>query len=166
MSESANNGIANNGAYLAPHLVVANGEKAIEFYTQVLGAKLIGKQTAPNSPKISHAALEIYGSTFFLCDDFPEFSNGRGRTPHDLNGSPVTLHIQSSEADAIFERATKGGAVATFPIQDMFWGDRYGKFVDPFGHEWSVGQKIKQLTDKEIEAGAKEAFSKAGKGCD
>ncbi len=151
----------NASTYMAPHLVVSDGEKAIEFYVDGLGARLIAKQLAPNSTKVMHAALEIFGSPFFLCDDFPEYAQGKQRTPEALGCSPVTLHLQVADADAVWQKAVKAGATGTMPVQDMFWGDRYGKFVDPFGHDWAVGQKIKVLTDDEIQKGAQTVFAKA-----
>ena len=148
-------------SYMAPHLVVSNGEKAIEFYVKALDAKLISKQTAPNSSKIMHAALEICGSPFFLCDDFPEYAGGKSRTPEALGASPVTLHLQVTDARAVWDKAVNKGAIATMPVQDMFWGDAYGKFVDPFGHDWSVAHKVKTLSDEEIEKGAAAVFARA-----
>ena len=82
-----------------------------------------------------HAALVVGGCTFFLCDDFPEYCGGTPRAP--AGPSPVTLHLCVDNCDAAITRAAAAGATVTMPAVDMFWGDRYGQIVDPFGHAWS-----------------------------
>ena len=58
-----------------------------------------------------------------------------------------------------FERATKAGATPTMPLMDMFWGDRYGRVADPFGHEWSIATHTKDMSPEEIGKAAAEFFA-------
>jgi len=143
---------------VSPYLVVNNGKAAMDFYKKALDGKEIALHTAPNSDKIMHGRLEIHGSTVMLSDDFPEFMGGKSRTPQALGGTPVTLHLQVENAQTVWDKAVAAGATVTMPLKEQFWGDIYGKFVDPFGHEWSIGQTVKKLSEEEVMAGAKAAF--------
>lgn len=71
------------------------------------------------------------------------------------------MHLYVEDVDATIAQAVAAGARVTMPVEDMFWGDRYGKLVDPFGHEWSVATHIRDLSPQEIEAAAKSFFSKS-----
>ena len=145
-----------NGLY--PYLCVSDGKAAVDFYIKAFGAKEIARHAAPNGEKLMHAHLEIFGSTLYLADDFPEFMGGKSRTPQAFGGTPVTLHLQVSDAKSVWDSAVAAGATVTMPLKDQFWGDRFGKLVDPFGHEWSIGQNLKQVSESELQEGAKEAF--------
>jgi PhnB protein len=88
--------------------------------------------------RIMHAHLRINGDSLMMNDAFPEFVDSAKRSSPD-NPSPVTLHLQVDDADRWFERAVQAGATVSMPLADQFWGDRYGRVNDPFGHEWSIG---------------------------
>jgi PhnB protein len=139
-----------------PHLVVKGASKAIQFYKKAFGAKELARMTGPGGQTIMHAELQIGDSRIFLNDEFPDWGV---RSPESLGGSPVTIHLYVENANTLFKRAVKAGANATMPIQDMFWGDRYGKVTDPFGHEWAIASHIEDLTVKEIKARAAKAFA-------
>ena len=143
---------------LSPYLVVSDATAAIEFYKKAFGAKEIARHTAPDGKKIMHARMDVFGSTLMFADDFPEMMGGKPRTPEALGGTPVTLHLQLEDAQAVWDQAIAAGATVTMPLKDQFWGERYGQFLDPFGHQWSLGQMLKQLGHEEIEAAAKEHF--------
>ncbi len=145
---------------LSPYLVVSDGKAAIEFYKKAFGAVEQSRHKAPHSDKIMHAMLEIHGSVLSLSDDFPEFMGGKSRTPQAFGGTPVTLHLQVADANGTWAQAMAAGAQVVFPMQDQFWGERYGKLSDPFGHEWSIGQVIRVVTDAETEKAAEEYFAK------
>lgn len=119
---------------LIPHLVVKNGAKAIDFYKAAFGAVEMARMAEPDG-RLMHAALQIGDSALFLCDDFPEHCGGVSRAPQ--GPSPVTLHLCVPNCDAAIAKAAAAGATVTMPAEDMFWGDRYGQIVDPFGHSWS-----------------------------
>lgn len=121
---------------LIPHLVVNGAAKAVEFYQAAFGAEVGGVMPDPSgSGRVMHAHVKIHGADLFLCDDFPEYCGGVPRAPH--GPSPVTLHLCVANADDAIAKAAAAGATVTMPASDMFWGDRYGKVTDPFGHEWS-----------------------------
>ena len=146
------------GLGLTPHVVVSDGDAAIRFYKEAFGAVEIQRNTAPNSKKIMHAQIKLFGSSLMLCDDFPEFMGGRSSTPEAFGGTPITLHLQVQNADEAWAKAVAAGATVVMPLKDQFWGDRYGKLRDPFGLEWSIGQLIQALSSEEVEQAAEEMF--------
>lgn len=145
---------------LTPYITVEGAEAAIDFYQRAFGAELHAKHPSPDGKKIMHAALTLNGGLFMLSDDFPEMNGGRGRTPNAFGGTAVTLHLDLKDVDAVFERAVKAGATVTMPLADQFWGDRYGKLRDPFGHEWSLATRKQAPNEADMRAGAEKAFAK------
>src|SRR6266404_9784820 len=142
---------------LIPHLVVKGGSAAIEYYKAGLGAEELHRMPTPDG-RLMHATLKVEGSIFFLNDDFPEHCGGVAHTP---NGpSPVTLHLCVKNCDAAIARAAKAGAKIEMPAMDMFWGDRYGKIIDPFGHQWSIATKLRDVSPEEMAEHTKKMFSK------
>jgi uncharacterized glyoxalase superfamily protein PhnB len=141
-----------------PHLVVDGAAKALDFYKQAFGAEEIARMPAPDGERLMHAEVRIGGSLVYVCDDFPEFCEGKSRHPGALGGTSVTMHMYVNDCDAAIERAAKAGATVSMPATDMFWGDRYGKVTDPFGHEWSLATHTKDLTPEEMEEAAAKAF--------
>jgi uncharacterized glyoxalase superfamily protein PhnB len=105
--------------------------------------------------KIMHAELRIGDSTIMLNDEFPEMG---AKSPAGIGGSPVTMHIYVEDADALWKRAVAAGATVAMPLADMFWGDRYGKLVDPFGHHWSIGTHLEDLSHEEVARRGAEAM--------
>jgi PhnB protein len=136
---------------LSPHLVVDNAAAAIDFYVKAFDAEELGRVPRPDG-KLIHAALRINGSTVLLNDDFPEMSGGKSTTPTALGGTPVTIHLTVTDVDAKFARALDAGASVVVPLEDQFWGDRYGVVADPFGHHWSLGQPVREVSRDEIAA--------------
>lgn len=135
---------------LTPHLVCRNANKAIEFYKRAFGAEEMRVIRMPDGT-IMHAALTIGGAMVFLAEEFPQCGS---RSPEALSGTPVTLHLHVSDCDAVFNRAVEAGCTAKMPPQDMFWGDRYAVITDPFGHAWSIGAQVRQVSDGEIQQAA------------
>jgi PhnB protein len=134
-----------------PHLVVDNAAAAIDFYVKAFGAEEIGRVPGPDG-KLVHAAVRINGSTVMLNDDFPEMCGGKSMTPTSLGGTPVTIHLTVTDVDTKFQRALDAGATLVMPLDDQFWGDRYGMVADPFGHQWSLGQPVREVSPEEIQA--------------
>ena len=132
---------------VTPHLVVRGAARAIEFYRRAFGAEEAMRIPSRDGQKVMHAELRIGDSLVFLNDEFPEMG---ARAPESLGGTPVTLHLYVQDADAVFARAVAAGARPLMPLQDMFWGDRYGKLADPFGHEWAIATHKEDLTPEEI----------------
>jgi PhnB protein len=131
---------------VTPHLVCAGAADAIEFYKKAFGAVEEARLPGPNG-KLMHALIRIGGAAIMLVDEAPEWG---ALGPRALNGSPVTIHLYVEDADTFVARAEKAGAKVTMPVQDMFWGDRYGSLEDPFGHRWSVGTHVRDVTPAEM----------------
>ena len=136
---------------LSPHLCVDGAAAAIDFYVKAFGAVELGRVPSPDGNKLFHAALSLNGSTVMLNDDFPEMNDGKPSTPTALGGSPVTVHLVVTDVDAKFQQAVDAGATVVMPLGDQFWGDRYGVLRDPFGHHWSLGQPVREVSPEEIE---------------
>jgi uncharacterized glyoxalase superfamily protein PhnB len=141
---------------LAPHIICKGAADAIKFYKKAFGAIEIFRMPTPDRKKLLHAEIRIGDSVVMLAEEFPEWG---ALGPISLKGSPVTLHIYVKDVDAFVKRAVKAGAKVTMAVADMFWGDRYGKIEDPFGHHWSVATHIRDVSPKEMERAAKEMFS-------
>lgn len=132
---------------VTPHLICAGAADAIEFYKKAFGAIELTRLPA-QSGKLLHASIRIGNSTIMLSDEFPAMG---GLGPKSLKGSPVTIHLCVEDADALAARAVAAGAKVTMPVADMFWGDRYGQLEDPFGHRWSVGTHVRDVTPEEVQ---------------
>jgi PhnB protein len=136
--------------FLVPHLVVDDAAAAIDFYVKAFGATEYIRMPGPGG-KLIHAALDINGTMVMLNDDFPETTGGKSTTPTALGGSPVTIHLQfADDVDARFQRALDAGATVIAPLEDQFWGDRYGAVRDPFGHHWSLAQTVREVDMAEV----------------
>lgn len=146
---------------LTPHLVVKGADEALSFYKKAFGAEERYRMTMPGGKLIAHAEMQIGNSVFFLADewDMPEVP----KSPKSLQGSSVSLHLYVPDCDALYKRAVDAGAKGVQPPTDMFWGDRYGKLQDPFGHYWSVGTHLEDVDPAEMERRAKAAFEQMGK---
>jgi uncharacterized glyoxalase superfamily protein PhnB len=144
---------------VTPHLVVRGAVEAIGFYKRAFGAEEHCRMAGPDGMSIMHAELQIGDSIIFLNDEFPQIGVV---SPKTLNGSPVTIHLYVEDADAVFRQAANAGATVTMPVQETFWGDRYGKLVDPYGHHWSIATHVEDVSNEEIGNRAAAAFSNDG----
>jgi uncharacterized glyoxalase superfamily protein PhnB len=143
---------------VTPYLVVRGADKAIDFYKKAFGAQEVVRMPAPDGQRLMHAEVKIGDSYVFLCDEFPEY--GSGKSPQALNGTPVGLHLYVPDTDATFNQAVAAGATVKMPPADMFWGDRYSKVIDPFGHEWAISTHKEDLSPAEMAERAAKAFQK------
>lgn len=135
---------------IVPHLICDGAASAIEFYKKAFGAEELMRLPGKDG-RLMHACIKIGNSCVFLVDESPEWG---ALGPKTLKGSPVTVHLNVPDVDATMARAVAAGAAIAMPAQDMFWGDRYGKIVDPFGHHWSVATHVRNMTPAEIQAAA------------
>lgn len=133
---------------VTPHLTVRDAHRALDFYQKAFGAEVLHVAPAPGG-KVMHAMLKIGDSFLMLNDEFPEF--GGTPAPSANGGSGVTLHIYLDNVDAAFERAVSAGASVKMPLMDMFWGDRYGTVLDPFGHGWSLATHTRDMSPEEMQ---------------
>lgn len=139
---------------ITPHLTCAGAAEAIEFYKKAFGAVEMGRMAGPGG-KLMHAQLRIGDSPIMLVDEFPEWG---GKGPKALGGTPVAIHLYVPDADAVFTTAVAAGATVKMEMADMFWGDRYGVVIDPFGHMWSIATHIKDMTPEEMAQAGKAAM--------
>jgi PhnB protein len=144
---------------LSPHLVCAGAADAIAFYKAAFDATEMIRLAGPEG-KLMHASICVNGSSVMLVDENPAFGM---LSPKSLKGSPVTIHLIVKDVDAVVRQATDAGATVKMPVQDMFWGDRYGLIEDPFGHLWSVATPQRApMTAAELAAAAQAAMCGAG----
>jgi PhnB protein len=141
---------------LTPFLTVRDAVHAIEFYKQAFGAQERGIAKGPDG-KVMHAELKIGDSIIMLSDEWPEFG---ALSPLSSGGAGMGLHIYVDGVDAAFDRAVKAGARVDMPVSDQFWGDRYGKLTDPFGHKWSIATHIKDMSEDEMKRSMDDAMAK------
>lgn len=143
---------------VTPYLIISGAARAIDFYQRAFGATEIARLPGPNG-KLMHAEIKIGDSSIMLADECLEMGDP---SPQTLKGSSVSLYVYVEDVDAVFERAVKAGARATRPPQDMFWGDRFSKLVDPFGHVWSLATHKEDVSPEEVKRRS-EAFAQSMK---
>lgn len=137
------------------HLYVKGAAAAIEFYKRALGATEVARLRVPDG-RIGHAEIQIGNSRIMLSDEFPDYG---GRSPESIGGSPVIMHLFVDDVDALAAQAVAAGAKVLMPVEDRFYGDRSGRFADPFGHVWIISTHIEDVSPEEIERRT-EAFVK------
>lgn len=133
---------------LTPYLIVKDAARAIEFYTRALGAQEQFRLEGPDG-RVGHAELRIGTSRFMLADEHPDFG---ALSPASIGGSPVSLHLQVDDVDAVVARAASAGAVVLRPVRNEFYGERTGTIADPFGHHWHVATTVEEVTVEEMQA--------------
>lgn len=143
---------------VTPYLVVDDAARAIDFYKKAFGAVEIFRMGAPNG-KIGHAELKVNDSMIMLADEMPRMGT---RSPKSLGGSTVGIFLYVSDVDNLFNQAVAAGAKVEMPLADQFWGDRYGKLTDPFGHSWSLATHVEDVAPEEMKKRAEAAMAKAG----
>lgn len=137
-----------------PYLSVDGAEAAIDFYVKVFGAIEKVRMPGPDG-QIGHAELQIGDSLVMLADSNPDMG---GKTPAELGGTPVTMMVYIEDVDAVFDRAINAGATAERKVEDQFYGDRAGQFVDPFGHKWFIATHVEDISPEEMEKRAAKAM--------
>ena len=136
------------------YLTVNNGSKAIEFYKQAFNAAELFRETMPDG-KILHARMRIGDSIVRLSDEFP---GSLHKSPTSLGATTVTLHVYTENVEGLWQQAVQAGAKVVLPLDNQFWGERYGMLVDPFGHRWSMSMAIK-MSPEEMAAKRKAVMS-------
>jgi PhnB protein len=136
---------------VTPYLVVSDAARAIEFYKQAFGANELFRMGGPEG-RIGHAELKIGDSVIMLSDEMMG-----NRSPQSFGGSPVSIFMYTENIDSTFNQAVSAGAKSDMPPADMFWGDRFGKLTDPFGHQWALATHIEDVAPEEMEKRARAA---------
>lgn len=143
---------------VTPYLSLSDAARAIDFYKRAFGAQEVMRMDAPGG-KIGHAEIKIGDSMIMLADEMP----GSGcRSPQSLGGTTAGVFLYVENVDAVFNQAVSAGAQVDTPLADMFWGDRYGRLKDPFGHSWSVATHKEDVAPAEMSRRMQEAVAKMG----
>lgn len=138
---------------ITPALTCKDAAKAIDFYKKALGAKEISRMEGPGGV-IGHAELQIGDSRFFISDVFPGMSSAPDAGGKSAPSSYLFIYIE--DVDTAFNKAVSAGCTVTMPLQDQFWGDRYGRLSDPYGHSWGMAEHVEDVAPAEMERRAKE----------
>jgi uncharacterized glyoxalase superfamily protein PhnB len=143
---------------ITPHIVVRDVVKAIAFYQNAFGAEQVCVHYMPDGKTVMHAEIKIGNAHVLMAAENPQWDCN---SPLNLdNKSPVSLHLYVKDVDAAFAQAVKAGATGAMPPVDMFWGDRFSKVVDPFGHRWTIATHVADLSPEEVAKAGQEFFAK------
>jgi PhnB protein len=150
---------------VTPHIVLDDCAKAIEFYGRAFGAEKLLAMPGPMG-KIVHAEIKIGDSIVMMSDEMPPMPGQPGvfRAPKAAGLATSALFLYVRDADAAFDRAVKAGCTVRQPLADMFWGDRWGQVIDPFGHAWAIATHLEDLSPEEIGRRGKEFMAKMAGG--
>ena len=143
---------------VTPYLVVNDAAGALEFYEKAFGAKEKVRMPGPGG-RIMHAEFQIGDSMIMMTE-----AGGPNKSPQSYGGSPVSIFIYVDNVDSVFDQAVKAGAKADMPPQDMFWGDRFGKLTDPFGHYWALATHIEDVSPQDMKRRQDEFFANMQQG--
>jgi PhnB protein len=130
---------------ISPSLTCKNAARAIEFYKSVFGATEVMRMPGPEG-KIMHAELKIGDSIIFINDEFP----GMAEAPAPGVTPSLFMFLYTEDVDSVYNRAVSMGSMVVMPLENMFWGDRYGKVTDPFGHQWGIAQHVEDVAPQEM----------------
>jgi PhnB protein len=143
-----------------PYLTVRGAADAIDFYKRAFGAKELMRLTTPGG-LLGHAEIRIGDSVVMLSDPFPQSPT---RAPVDLGGTTGSVFLYVPDVDGVFARAVAAGARVTMALADMFWGDRYGTLMDPYGHAWGLATHKEDVPPREMARRAQAAMAQTGQG--
>ena len=144
---------------VTPYLAIHGAGPAIDWYKKAFGAKEVSRAPGPGGT-IMNAAIKIGDSIVMMSDEFP---GADVKSPTTLGTSTVSLHIYTKAVDKLWDRAVGAGAKVTMPLENQFWGERYGQIADPFGHRWALGQRVK-MSKQEMETKRQAAMAMFEKG--
>jgi PhnB protein len=139
---------------ITPHIVVADAAAAADWYRQALGAEERSRIEVPGG-KLMQVELWFGDSAVMLADEFPELGV---LSPLSIGGTATVLHLYTNDVDALWKRAVDAGAEIREPVQDAFWGERYGQLTDPFGHRWGLAQYVRNVPPEEMAEAAAAMF--------
>jgi PhnB protein len=140
---------------VTPYLTLRDAGRAIDFYVKAFGAREVMRMPGPGGKGVGHAEIVIGDSHIFMSDEMPQ---AQTRAPESLGGSTGSVFLYVPDVDATFNRAVQAGAKVTMPLADMFWGDRFGTLVDPFGHHWGLATHTEDVPPQEMEKRMKAAM--------
>jgi PhnB protein len=138
---------------ISASLTCKDAARAIEYYKKAFNAEEIMRMPSPDG-KISHAELQIGDSRIFLNDVMGPMTGTSSGTPQ------MSLFLYVEDADTTFNNAVKAGGKVDMALENQFWGDRYGKLTDPFGHQWGIATHVEDVAPEEIGKRAAAFFAK------
>ena len=144
---------------VTPHLIIKGAGEAMDFYKKAFGAQEVMRMPGPGGRGVGHGELKFGDSYIYVAEEFPDM---KCLSPKSLGGTPVGIHLYVDNVDAAFKQALSAGCKETMPLTNMFWGDRFGKLADPYGHEWSLAQHMEDVPPQEMAKRAEEAFKQMG----
>ena len=145
---------------ITPHVVVRDAAKAVEWYTNVLGAEERLRISVPDG-RLMSVELRFGDSALMLADEFSEMGIV---SPQTVGGTYMALHLVVDHVDTVWQRALDAGAEVFRPLQDTFWGERSGQVIDPFGHRWGLAQHLRDVSPEELVRAAQEMFATGSEG--
>lgn len=147
---------------LTSYLVVQNAAEAIEWYKKAFDAKETFRMNGPDGKSVMHAEMKIGDSHIMLSDETP--AHPYMKSPKSVGAVTGGLMLYVKDVDSVFNRAVGAGATAQGQVSNMFWGDRMGNVVDPFGQSWSIATHVEDVAPEEIERRGREMFAKRAGG--
>ncbi|MCH7840668.1 MAG: VOC family protein [Planctomycetes bacterium] len=140
---------------LVPYLSVTDAKEAVAFYSRVFGAEPVLLLNMPDG-RVMHCEFRVGGARFFLSEELPE--HGGTPSPTSLGATTVAIHLYVDDCDAMVAQMQSNGATVVMEPEDMFWGERFARVRDPFGHEWGITTHLRDMTPAEIQAAATKLF--------
>jgi PhnB protein len=135
---------------VTPYIVTRDTKRALEFYKKAFGAETKMAMPGPGG-RIMHAEIRIGDSMIMLADEFPDMAP-LIKSPESTGGTTTcSVFLYVPNVDEVVKRAVDAGAKVNMPVADQFWGDRFGKVIDPFGHHWGIATHKEDLTPQEME---------------
>jgi len=138
-----------------PYLSVNGAEKAVAFYSQVFDVEPFVVLKMPDG-RVMHCEFRLGESKLFLSEELPE--HGGTPSPGNLGATTVAIHVYVEDCDELTEAMRKNGATVLMEPSDVFWGERFARVRDPFGHEWGLATRIKEMSADEISEAADKMF--------
>lgn len=154
MTEQTRKPVPEGTHTITPHIVVRGAARAAEWYAEALGAEEQSRVPVPGG-KLMSVELRFGDSTVMVADEFLEMGV---LSPESVGGTYGALHLSTDDVNSLWERAVGAGAEVLHPLEDTFWGDRFGQIIDPFGHRWGLAQHVREVPHEEVVRAAAEAF--------
>jgi PhnB protein len=134
---------------VTPYISVKGAAQALDFYQRAFDAQVLVRMDMPDG-RVGHAEIKIGDSFVMLADEMPEMADAVAKSPQTLGGTTCGLMIYLDDVDARFKRAVEAGATVKRPVKDQFYGDRTGTLQDPFGHFWTIGTHVEDVSPEEM----------------
>ena len=138
-----------------PYLSVANAQEAVAFYSRVFGTEPALLLNMPDG-RVMHCEFRVGSARFFLSEELPE--HGGTPSPKSLSATTVAIHLYVDDCDAMVAQMKNRGATVLMEPEEMFWGERFARVRDPFGHEWGISTQLRDMTQAQIQAAAAKLF--------